>query len=180
MWPTIAYLCLITKAPSGAGHYIPWLQNRNACLKPYINLPPLIFPSLLQISRLMLEISTFLSCHWYQTTGAGKKSDRACSRCEMKWLAILISCRLWPWPSLHDGKLWSEDQWGVKQQPPTSLLLINHSSAWKQKNREKARVGRQFLVEDTVCPLYWPLFSSLFIQSIGVTLLAFYINYCWT
>lgn len=43
----------------------------------------------------------------------------------MKWLAILISCRLWPWPSLHDGKLCLVDQYGVKQQPPTRLLLIN-------------------------------------------------------
>lgn len=41
-------------------------------------------------------------------------------------------------------------------------------------------MGRLFRIEDTVCPLYWHLLTSLFIQSIRVTLLASYINYRWT
>lgn len=101
---------LIRQAPSVAGHFIPGLPSLEACLKLYTSLPPLIFSPLLKICNVRNFQLVFLSCHWYQTTGAGKKSDRACSHCEMKWLAILISCRLWPWPSLHDGKLCSEDQ----------------------------------------------------------------------
>lgn len=113
----------------------------------------------------------FLSRRWHRTTGGVSRSDKACSRCEMKWLAILISCRLWPRHSLHDGKFVLRGSIGSKttaaHKPPLNQAFLCLGAA---------RVDRPCWVEETI-GICWAHYSS---SQSAFHLFATYINYCWT